>query len=199
MSAMVRDDEIQKQLLKAAKQLFQLHGFRRVTIDDIAKAIGKARSSLYYYYKTKEEILDAVIEAEVRELLTAITAATNRVETAEEKLKAFFLTELQTVFEKRGFFNGLDTAELSGYEKAKLALHQQIWQLEGALLSQIITEGIRRGELNKLTHKEQKILVFVLLSSLRGIKREMVSQNDFSNIESPIGILIRSMIHGLKK
>jgi len=85
MSATIKDEEIQAQLLQAARQLFQLHGFRRVTIDDIAKAIGKARSSLYYYYKTKEEILDAVIAAEIGQLMTAITAATSQAPSAEKK------------------------------------------------------------------------------------------------------------------
>jgi len=203
MPTTIKDEEIQEQILQAAKQLFQLHGFRRVTIDDIAKAIGKARSSLYYYYKTKEEILDAVIAGEIRELMTAIDEAINQAASAEEKIKAFFLTKLQTVFVKRGFFNaldeGMDAGELSGYQKAKLAIHQQVWQQEGALLNQLITEGTRRGELTRLSQKEQQDLVFVLLSSLHGIKREMVIRNDFSNIESSVHILVRFMIHGLKQ
>jgi AcrR family transcriptional regulator len=203
MSALIKDEEIQEQLLKAAKQLFQLHGFRKVTIDDIAKAIGKARSSLYYYYKTKEEILDAVIAAEVRELMAAINDAINLASSAEGKIKAFFLANLQTILEKRGFFNaldeGMDARELSGYQKTKLAFHQQIWQQQGALLSQIITEGAGRGELIQLSQKDQENLIFALQSSLHGLKREMVIRNDFSNIEPSVDVLIRFIIHGLKR
>jgi AcrR family transcriptional regulator len=203
MSATIKDKEIQDQLLQAAKQLFHVHGFRKVTIDDIAKAIGKARSSLYYYYKTKEEILDAVIAAEISELMAAITAAVCRAQSTEEKIEAFFQTQLHTILEKRRFFNaldeGMDAGELSGYLKTKLAVHQQIRQKEGALLSRIITEGTRHGELTKLSHKDQEDLVFVLLSSLHGIKREMVIRNDFSNLESSVHILVRSMILGLNQ
>lgn len=198
-----KDQEIQKNILQAAKQLFQLYGFRKVTIDDIAKAIGKARSSLYYYYKTKEEILDAVVAAEITELATAITAAVSQEQTAEEKIKAFFLTKLQTVVEKRGFFDALDedmnVGEISGYQNAKLAVHYQIWNLESNLLNQIITGGIERGELTKLSQKDQDNLIFVLLSSQQGIKREIVIRNDFSNSTSIIEVLIRSTIYGLKK
>jgi AcrR family transcriptional regulator len=203
MSINTKDKEIQKQLVQAAKQLFQLHGFRKVTIDDIAKAIGKARSSLYYYYKTKEEILDAVIATEISESMIVIAAAVSRVPSTEEKIEAFFLTQLNTILEKRRFFYGLDegmdAGELSGYLKTKLAVHQQIRQQEGALLSSIIKEGTRRGELTKLSHKDLEDLVFVLLSSLHGIKREMVIRNDFSNMEPAVHILVRSMIHGLKQ
>jgi AcrR family transcriptional regulator len=189
--------------LQAAKQLFQLHGFRKVTIDDIAKAIGKARSSLYYYYKTKEEILDAVIAAEISELMAAIAVSVNQVPTAEEKIKALLLTKLRVVLEKRAFFNtldeGMDAGELSGYQRTKLAVHQQLMQQERAWLSQIITEGIQRGEIARLSREDQEGLVFILLSSLRGIKREMVIRGDFSNMESLVELLVRSLIHGLKR
>lgn len=202
MSATIKEEEIQEQILQAAKKLFQLHSFRRVTLDDIAKAIGKARSSLYYYYKTKEEILEAVIAIEISELATAITTAVNQTPSIEEKIKAFFLTQLQIVIEKQGFFNaldeGMDAGELS-YQKTKLAVYHQIRQQEGALLSQIISEGIRREELTKLSQKDQDDLIFVLLSSLHGIKREMMIRNDFSNIKSSVHILVHSIIHGLKK
>ena len=203
MSVNTKDEEIQEQVLQAAKKLFQIHGFRRVTIDDIAKTIGKARSSLYYYYKTKEEILDAVIADEISELMISIAAAISQVQTIEEKLKAFFLTKMQTALEKREFLNvldeGMNAGELYGFQKTKLAVHNKIWQQEGALLNQIITEGTRRGELTKLSEKDQEELVFVLLSSLRGIKREMVVLNDYSNMELSIQVLVHSLIHGLKK
>ncbi|PUZ28660.1 TetR/AcrR family transcriptional regulator [Chitinophaga parva] len=203
MSANIKEEEIQEQLLQAAKQLFQVHGFRRVTLDDIAKAIGKARSSLYYYYKTKEEILDAVIGVEIRALMASLAAAISKAPNVEEKIKAFFLAKLSAVIEKGAFFNsldeGMDPSELSGFRKTRLAVHDQIFQQEGAMLAQVITEGIRLGELTRLNHKDQDDLVFVLLSSLRGMKREMTIKNDFSNMESWVNILVRSMIHGLKQ
>lgn len=143
-------------------------------------------SLYYYYYKTKDEILAAVIAAVIAELMTAITFAVTRASAVEEKIKAFFRTKLEIILEKRIFFNsldvGMDPAELSGFRKTKLTVHQQIMQQEGELLGQIISEAIGRGELARLGHKDQENLVFVLQSSLQGMKREMAIQNDFSNI-----------------
>ncbi|WP_262487017.1 TetR/AcrR family transcriptional regulator [Chitinophaga costaii] len=189
-------------MLQAAKHLFQLHGFRRVTIDDIAKAIGKARSSLYYYYKTKEEILDAVMANEIKELMAAIVTAVKQAPTSEEKIKVFFQTKLKIILGKKGFFNaldeGMDSTELFGYQKIKMAVHQQIWEQETALLSQLIREEISRGEFTKQSQKDQEELIFVLHCSLRGLKREMVIRNDFGRITSSIRILIRSIMEGIK-
>lgn len=203
MSTNIKDEEIQEQLIKAAKQLFEFHGFRRVTIDHIAKAIGKARSSLYYYYKTKEEILDAVIAADIRELANLIATAVSEAKTTEDKIKAFILTDLRTILEKRRFFNTLDEAmsaeELSGFQKTKFAVYQQIRLQESTLLRQIIADGIGRGEIMQLSLKEKEDFIFVILSSLHGMKREMIIKNEFGNMESSVHFLVHSLIHGLKK
>ncbi len=44
-----KEDLLQKQIIKAAQHLYQTHGVSKVTMDDVAREIGKSRSSLYYY------------------------------------------------------------------------------------------------------------------------------------------------------
>lgn len=46
----------------AARTLFAERGYRNITIDDVAAAVGMARTTLYDYFKSKEEILYALVE-----------------------------------------------------------------------------------------------------------------------------------------
>src|ERR1700744_3598379 len=91
----VKDIFVQQQILDAAKKLFQAHGLHKVTMDDVAKAIGKGRSWLYYYYKSKDEIFDAVVETEIRQILAEMAQAADKAPDVEQKLKAFCLTKLK--------------------------------------------------------------------------------------------------------
>ncbi|MDB5087743.1 MAG: transcriptional regulator, TetR family [Mucilaginibacter sp.] len=199
----IKEDVIQEQILQAAKQLFQIHGLRKVTMDDVARVIGKGRSSLYYYYKSKEEILDAVMDVEIREMLTAMALAVDKALTAEQKIHAFCVTKLKILREKNAFYNtldaGMDADEMSNFNKTKIALHRRIMKQESALLSQILNHGVEKGELRMINEKDLNILIFVLLSSVRGLKREMVIENDFSGIEPAVDALTQMVIHGLKK
>jgi AcrR family transcriptional regulator len=199
----IKEDVIQEQILQAAKQLFQVHGLRKVTMDDVARAIGKGRSSLYYYYKSKEEILDAVMNVEIREMLTAIALAVEKAPTAEQKIHAFCVTKLKVLRERRAFYNtmdaGMDADEISNFNKAKHALHSRIMKQEGVLLSQILNYGIEKGELRVIKEQDFDVLLFVLLSSVHGLKREMVIENDFSGIEPAVAALTQMVMHGLKK
>ena len=49
-------------IIDAADRLFYEQGFEQTSFADIATAVGIARGNFYYHFKTKDEILDAVIE-----------------------------------------------------------------------------------------------------------------------------------------
>ena len=199
----IKEDIIQEQILLAAKQLFQVLGFRKVTMDDVAKAIGKGRSSLYYYYKSKEEILEAVIDIEIKEMLTAMTKAISKATTAEQKIHLFCLTKLQILRERRTFYNAIensmDADEMSNYNKAKQDIHKRLMKQEGTILNEVLVEGVIKGELRTMTKKEQDNIIYILLSTLRGLKREMVFDDDFSRVEETVDTLTNMVVHGLKR
>lgn len=50
-------------IVAAADRLFYHQGYERTSFSDIADAVRISRGNFYYYFKTKDEILDAVIEA----------------------------------------------------------------------------------------------------------------------------------------
>jgi hypothetical protein len=68
---------------------------------------------------------------------------------------------------------------------------------ESELFNHILSEGIKKGELRPMKKKEQDILVFVLLSGLKGLEKEMVLEKDYG-LEPAVKILSNMIIHGLK-
>jgi AcrR family transcriptional regulator len=82
-------------VIEAAKVLFQRYGLKKTTMEDIAKFVGKGKSTLYYYFPSKIEIFEAVIENEIRELFESIEIAASKEVTARQKLKVYWLTRLQ--------------------------------------------------------------------------------------------------------
>lgn len=199
----IKEDLIQKQILQAAQQLFQKHGLHKVTMDDVAKAIGKGRSSLYYYYKSKDEVFDAVMDVEIKEIMADLTRAMNEVAGIEQKIRAFCITRLKIARKKKAFFStmevGMNADEISHYAKAKQAIRKRIIKEESALLNFILHEGIKKGEITNLNSKDQETLVFLLLSSLHGMKRQMLNENDFSRMESATDLLLQMVSQRISK
>lgn len=52
-----------EQIVDAADQLFYRRGFEATSFADIAKVVNISRGNFYHHFKTKDEILDAVIAA----------------------------------------------------------------------------------------------------------------------------------------
>lgn len=61
-------------ILLAAEAVFIGEGFAGARMDAIAARAGVSRSHLYYHFKSKDELLDALIELRTADLLTAKTA-----------------------------------------------------------------------------------------------------------------------------
>lgn len=55
-------EERKEEILDAAEKLFAAKGFDNTSTGDILDAVGIARGTLYYHFKSKEDILDGVIE-----------------------------------------------------------------------------------------------------------------------------------------
>ena len=62
-------DRTKKDILESAEKLFAQKGFDYTSTNDILKEVGIARGTLYYYFESKEAILDAVIEKMTKQLL----------------------------------------------------------------------------------------------------------------------------------
>ncbi|HEX3621439.1 MAG TPA: helix-turn-helix domain-containing protein [Acidimicrobiales bacterium] len=69
-----RSDSRQR-IVAAAVELFSSQGYAGTSIRDIAAALGMTKASLYYYFESKDQILDAVTEPLRRELEDLVTRA----------------------------------------------------------------------------------------------------------------------------
>jgi len=199
----VKEDLMQEQILQAAQHLFQKYGFQKVAMDDIAKAIGRGRSSLYYYYKSKDEIFNAVIDVEVGEIIAELGRAIDQAPTVEEKIRHFCLTKIKLARKKSGFFHALESGmnadEMSQYAKKKQVVARRIMEEESGLLRGMVIAGIKDKELPKMEPSKMEIAVFVVLNSLHGLKVGMLTGNDFSRLNDAVDVLTRMAMRALGK
>jgi len=79
--ARVRTEVKRLEIVKAAQELFEEHGFDRTSMSMISERVGGSKATLYGYFRSKEEILSAVLVYDVTEeadrLMNEILAAPN--------------------------------------------------------------------------------------------------------------------------
>src|SRR5215468_11624237 len=78
-----------ERLVAAATELLHQQGIERTTLADIAHAADVPVGNVYYYFKTKDEVVTAVIEAHVQQIKTTLAAIDARHRSPKGRLKAF--------------------------------------------------------------------------------------------------------------
>jgi TetR/AcrR family transcriptional regulator, transcriptional repressor for nem operon len=78
-----------ERLIAAASWLLHQQGVERTTLADIAKAADVPAGNVYYYFKAKDDVVRAVIEAHVQQIKTTLAAIEARHRSPKSRLKAF--------------------------------------------------------------------------------------------------------------
>ncbi|WP_029652764.1 TetR/AcrR family transcriptional regulator [Marinobacter daepoensis] len=84
-------------LLNEAARLFRDKGYERTTVRDLAAAVGIQSGSLFHHFRTKEEILKAVMVETIRLNTALMQAAADQFADGKEKLRALVRTELESI------------------------------------------------------------------------------------------------------
>ena len=72
-----RTEASKNKILDVAERLFMEKGYESATISDILSASGVAKGSLYYHYKSKEDVLDGIIGRITEHIVVAAKAVAN--------------------------------------------------------------------------------------------------------------------------
>lgn len=86
-------------LVDVARQLFAKNGIANTTMNDIAKASGKGRRTLYTYFKSKDDVYYAVIEAELERLSDKLDEVAAKHSSPQDKIIELIYTHLSMIKE----------------------------------------------------------------------------------------------------
>lgn len=201
MDAFDKEKTIKNEIIKVAQELFQKYGYEKTTMEDIAKAARKSKSTLYQCFRNKDEVLEGVISAEMREVYSCIIREIAKVQTATEQIRAYMNTVISET--KKKFFL---YALLQGEFKAILCncanIKKDIDLLEIDEVKNILRKGILLGEFSSKYMSSVSNIAYYLVNGARGLLLQLVlaGENDSEyfeekNMEAMLGLLISGLTH----
>ena len=136
--------ETREVLIKVARKLFSKEGIGNITMNDIAKAANKSRRTVYTYFQSKEELLEASIEMEVKKISAAVTKVAISNLPADKKIIKLIFVRLQmtrNIVRRNGCLH-------SDYILIVEHIRKSFDTKEIALFRRIIEEGKQMGIFN---------------------------------------------------
>ncbi len=142
---MARNYSVRKQeILDKAASLFYTHGYEQTTVQQILEAAGIGKGTFYYYFDSKESLLDAMIESTIDGITRyAETIVQDQDLTTAEKMTALFLPPGGDVPREQELL--LDSLHEAENAKMHLRSLTRTIQRLSPLLEILIEEGIAEG------------------------------------------------------
>ncbi len=136
------------ELLDAALDLFVDKGFAGTRLDDVAARAGVSKGTLYLYYANKEELLKAVVRANLVPLIDAFAGEIRASDApCAEQLRRFFRRWWEVVGATRyAGIAKLVVAESGNFPELARFFQEEVILPVMGVLGSIVARGIERGE-----------------------------------------------------
>lgn len=199
-----KEELIREEVISAAQRLFQKYGFAKTTMEDIAKVMGRGKSTLYYYYKSKDEIFEAVILKEADEVVSAVLDAIRHETSAGMKLRIYFKNSFQIIRSKLNLYgvlrDELININATLYPKAINKSIKEFNLSEKQVVKEILSLGIENNEFTADLNDNMDLTVYVIITGLRTIaidlafdEKELYSFIQEDKLDAMINILFRGI------
>ena len=149
----------------AMEELMSEVPYKEISVDSIAKKAGIGKGSIYYYFKSKDEILYAVIERSYRRAVHEYFESIHRrPETSVmEKIKLLFMSVIKRDFsgnEKNLIITLHLHEDTTLHQKMKCAAIQEI----APVLTELLKEGVSEGVISTESPKESAEIIVAVLT-----------------------------------
>jgi AcrR family transcriptional regulator len=198
-----KDELLREKILSGADRLFQKYGLSKTTMEDIAREAGKGKSTLYYYFKSKEEIFDVIIQNEKKLFFDILQESVSKAPTAKEKLHVFIITRFTRLKELTNLYNVMADEVKDALDGCvndmTLRYRKQYEQKEANIVKSIFQYGIVTGEFRVFSDEDLDLMAFCFMSSQHGLELDLIIHNKLDEMFSRLNFLMSLLIDGIKK
>lgn len=176
----------------SAIKVFSNNGYNGATMDEIASSAGVAKGTLYYHFKSKEDIFKYIITEGVNIMKNEIDEATNKEKSALEKLKAVCRVQLSLIYRNRDFFKVI-ASQLWGKELRQLEL-RDIMKSYIIHIEEFVKDAMEAGSIKK---GNSLFVSYAFLGTLCSVSLYEVVNKENDDINNSIESLMNYILNGI--
>ena len=168
----------EKQIKEAALMLFSEKGFHNTTITQIAEAADLGKGTIYWYWKSKEDLAFSLVSDMLQDFLTLIEEARDGEGTVIERFAGMVSKVADLYYEETDYLRLLwkfrvDRGYIFSEEYTEKVASYYVRMRKA--LEEMITEGIGNGELKEVDPRRS---AFILLGIAEGLELEWLENEE---------------------
>jgi AcrR family transcriptional regulator len=146
MRSSVKQKEVRDAILDATDLLLSRYGYKKMTIDDLAKEVGIGKGSVYLHFASKEEIVLSHIDRIIEQLKGKLSAIARSDEKPEQRLRKMLRTRVLHRFESVQHYTQNLNDLLAAIRPNFLARRETYFTEEARIFAAVIADGQQSGD-----------------------------------------------------
>jgi AcrR family transcriptional regulator len=199
MATVVQTKEVRDAILDATDRLLSVYGYKKMTIDDLAREVGIGKGSVYLHFSSKEEIvlshIDRIVERVKDELKKIAESGCSDGECLRQMLLARVMIRFESVQHYTRNLNDL----LADIRPKLLARRNKYFAEEADFFAEIIERGQESGEFRAGNAEELAKTLLLATNSLLPFSLTARELGERAEIEERTNQLADLLIRGLEK
>jgi len=189
-----------QELLAAALDLFVERGFAATRLDDVAKAAGVSKGTLYLYFSSKEDLFKAVVRESIIPLIGEAEGMIGEFNGNSEEL---FRTVMTNWWQTMGMtkLSGLPKlmmAEAGNFPELARFYQEEVVNRGEKLVASMLARGMQREEIRKVDLEvDARLLIAPMLMMMMWKHSSGVCMVEEEKLETYLEHYIQMAIHGL--
>src|SRR5512137_364010 len=192
---MINKEEFRKKIIVTSGQIFSRYGFKKTTMDEIARALKMGKSSVYYYFKSKEEIFKAVVLYEANILRNELTTAIKSVESPVDKMRNYVFVRMKAFEKLSNYYNAIFDKNLDHFDFIE-SIREKYDREELAILRLILYHGARKKVFNVANSEYTALAV---QTTMKGLEVPLFWKKKELNIEERLNAILDVLFYGIVK
>ena len=160
-------EERRDEIIETAGKLFEEKGYEQTQVQDIVNEIGVAKGLFYYYFKSKDEVMEELADRYADAIIDAVNNLIDKDISTFDKINRIFQIFIDSAEKKSGIFMGIL------YVKNGIT-HERIFFNVGKKMVPLVTELILSGNDNgECNCSDPKFITEFLVSGLFNIMNQI--------------------------
>ena len=190
---MVDKDQFRQKIVLSASKIFSRYGFKKTTMEEIAASLNKGKSSIYYYFGSKEEIFEAVIDHEAQVLKNVLSKVVKSTDDPEDILRKYVKVRMDSFEKLSNYYNAIFNRDLDHFEFIDKQ-REKYDLMEIAFLRYLLWRGVRSGHFNL---ENTGLSALAVQTALKGLELPLFWQKRNYGLDARLDAIIDILFYGI--
>lgn len=188
-------DIFKEQIVESARHTFRRYGFKKTTMDEIALGVNKGKSSMYYYFSSKDQVFQAVVEKEAGLLRAELMKVINSEISPSRKIEEYIKVRMIKFKEMVNFYDAIKNELLSHLDFIN-QIRKKYDEDEIELVDSMLRDGVSKLEFSV---DNTQLAATAIVTAMKGLEIPLLWSDGIDNLDTRIQNVLHLLFYGIKR